>query len=202
MANRRGSPVSPPSTWPSVARRCGPNCPNCSACGPSRAIATVRIGIATGEVLVGSIGSEFMMSYTVMGDAVNLASRLEGANKIYGSHSLVSEPTIRAAGDAIEFREIDRLVVVGQTHPEAVFEIMGRTDELDDDAVAVAGALCRRACRLSRPPVGRRAPGVQCGARSGSRRRAVDDAARAYRWLPGQSAGRGLGWRMAPRSER
>ncbi len=93
---------------------------------------TIRVGIATGEVLVGSIGSEFMMSYTVMGDAVNLASRLEGANKVYGSHSLVSEPTIKAAGDAIEFREIDRVVVVGQTHSEAVFEIMGRRDELDE----------------------------------------------------------------------
>jgi adenylate cyclase len=93
---------------------------------------TVRIGIATGEVLVGSIGSEFMMSYTVMGDAVNLASRLEGANKVYGSHSLVSEPTIKAAGDAIEFREIDRVVVVGQTHPEAVFEIIGRKNEFDE----------------------------------------------------------------------
>jgi class 3 adenylate cyclase len=90
----------------------------------------VRIGIATGEVLVGSIGSEFMMSYTVMGDAVNLASRLEGANKIYNSHSLVSEPTIVAAGDAVESREVDRVVVVGQTHPETIYEIIGRAGEL------------------------------------------------------------------------
>jgi class 3 adenylate cyclase len=92
----------------------------------------VRIGIATGEVLVGSIGSEFMMSYTVMGDAVNLASRLENANKFFGSHSLASEPAIIAAGDAVEVREIDRLVVAGQTRPEAVFEIIGRAGELTE----------------------------------------------------------------------
>ena len=97
----------------------------------------VRIGVATGEVLVGSIGSEFMMSYTVMGDAVNLASRLENANKIYGSHSLASEPAIAAAGDAVEVREIDRLVVVGQTKPEAVFEIMGRKGELGEKLLAL-----------------------------------------------------------------
>ena len=90
----------------------------------------IRIGIATGEVLVGSIGSELMMSYTVMGDTVNLASRLEGANKEYGGRILVSEATITGAGGAVEAREIDRLVTLGQTHAQAVFEIMGPRGEL------------------------------------------------------------------------
>jgi adenylate cyclase len=90
----------------------------------------IRIGIATGEVLVGSIGSELMMSYTVMGDTVNLASRLEGANKEYGGRILVSEATIAGASAAIEAREIDLLVTLGQTRAQAVFEIMAAKGEL------------------------------------------------------------------------
>jgi class 3 adenylate cyclase len=90
----------------------------------------LRIGIATGEVLVGSIGSELMMNYTVMGDTVNLASRLEGANKEYGGRILVSEATVAGASDAVEAREIDLVAVLGQKQPQPVFEIMGRKGEL------------------------------------------------------------------------
>ena len=77
------------------------------------------------------------MSFTVMGDAVNLASRLESANKLYGTRCLVAGATIAAAGKAVEVREIDRLIVVGQTQPQVVFEIMGRVDELFAEQTAL-----------------------------------------------------------------
>ncbi len=65
-----------------------------------------------------------------MGDVVNLASRLEGVNKEYGTRNLVSERTVAAAGDTVEVREIDRVVVAGHTHSEVIFEILGRKGEL------------------------------------------------------------------------
>jgi hypothetical protein len=96
----------------------------------------LRIGVATGEALVGSIGSDVMMSYTVMGDVVNLASRLDGVNKMYGTRNLVCERTIAAARTALEVREVDRIVVAGRTLPEVVFEVLGRRGELTPERLA------------------------------------------------------------------
>jgi hypothetical protein len=70
------------------------------------------------------------MSYTVLGETVNLASRLEGAGKLYGSHILASADSVAGAAQAIEAREIDRVIVVGETRPQTIFEIMGRKGEL------------------------------------------------------------------------
>ena len=77
------------------------------------------------------------MSFTVMGDTVNLAARLESENKLYGTRCMVSKARVSAADQGVEAREIDRLVVSGQTRPQIVFEIMetsgravGRADRI------------------------------------------------------------------------
>ena len=97
----------------------------------------LRVGIATGETLVGSIGSEYMMSFTVMGDTVNLAARLETANKSYGTRCLISEATAKLCAADFELREIDRVVVAGQSQPQTVYEVMGAKDTLSPQQTLV-----------------------------------------------------------------
>lgn len=92
----------------------------------------MRIGMNKGPAVVGNMGSKKRMDYTMMGDTVNLAARLEGVNKLYGTYTLVSENTFRDAGESITAREIDSIIVVGRQEAIKVFEIVGYTAEMND----------------------------------------------------------------------
>jgi adenylate cyclase len=92
----------------------------------------MRIGLSTGPAVVGNMGSKNRMDYTMMGDTVNTAARLEGVNKIYGIYTLISDATFNAINNQIVARKIDYISVVGKKEPIFVYELLGYPGSIDD----------------------------------------------------------------------
>jgi len=97
-----------------------------------------RIGINTGPMVFGNMGSSQKFNYSVLGDSVNLASRLEGANKFYGSRILIAQPTAEQVKDHFLLRKLDVLRVKGKLKPMAVYEVLGEAGAGGDLAFRAA----------------------------------------------------------------
>ena len=132
-----GAPADDPDHAANAARAALDCCAQLSELNASSALfreckLAQRIGINSGEALVGNFGSQRRFNYSVMSDAVNLASRLEGANKFYGTTIIASETTVALAGDAFAWRELDAVRVKGRNQALKIYQLRARSAEPTD----------------------------------------------------------------------
>ncbi|MGD9255437.1 MAG: adenylate/guanylate cyclase domain-containing protein, partial [Chromatiales bacterium] len=90
-------------------------------------------GLGTGSVVVGNVGSRTRLNYTALGDTMNLTSRLEGLNRIYGTGAIAMERLVQRAGSDYLFRRLDRVAVKGRKEPETIYELVGRAQEVSEE---------------------------------------------------------------------